>query len=261
MPDYYLGTKRQILDDGYYETFNRDNVSLVDLREDPIQEVTQTSVRTTMGDHPLDMIVLATGFDAISGTLLRLNPKGRGGVSLKDKWSSRFTTYLGMAIADFPNLFLIHGPGSPSVLYNMPLGAERETEWIGNCVRYLRDKGLGAIEPTPDSEKLWDQEVTELANETLYPLTDSWYTGANIPGKPRQFQVHLGGPLYFERLSEVAAKGYEGFVFEEETARRSPPRPERLRKRGLTSKRQCVEVSGKTHRRASQNADVPRRLP
>ena len=216
MPDYYLGTKRQILDDGYYETFNRDNVSLVDLREDPIQEMTPSGVRTTTGDHPLDMLVLATGFDAISGTLLRLNPKGRGGVSLKEKWSSRFTSYLGMAIADFPNLFMIHGPGSPSVLYNMPLGAERETEWIGNCVRYLREKGLGAIEPTSDSEKIWDKEVTELADATLYPLTDSWYTGANIPGKLRQFQVHLGGPLYFERLSEVAAKDYEGFVFEEE---------------------------------------------
>ena len=216
MPDYYLGTKRQILDNGYYETFNRDNVTLVDLREDPIQEFTHTSVRTATGDHPLDMLVLATGFDAISGTLLRLNPKGRGGVSLKEKWRTRFTTYLGMAISDFPNLFLIHGPGSPSVLYNMPLGAERETEWIGDCVRYLREQGLGAIEPTPDAEKAWDREIAELANETLYPLTDSWYTGANIPGKPRQFSVHLGGPLYFQRLSEVAAQGYEGFVFEEE---------------------------------------------
>ena len=216
MPDYYLGTKRQILDNGYYEIFNRDNVTLVDLREDPIREFTHTSVRTATGDHPLDMLVLATGFDAISGTLLRLNPKGRGGVSLKEKWRTRFTTYLGMAISDFPNLFLIHGPGSPSVLYNMPLGAERETEWIGDCVRYLREQGLGAIEPTPDAEKAWDREIAELANETLYPLTDSWYTGANIPGKPRQFCVHLGGPLYFQRLSEVAAQGYEGFVFETE---------------------------------------------
>ena len=216
MPDYYLGTKRQVLDNGYYETFNRDNVTLVDLREDPIQTVTSTGVRTETSDHPLDMIVMATGFDAISGTLLRLNPKGRGGVGLKEKWSSRFDNYLGMAIADFPNLFMIHGPGSPSVLYNMPLGAERETEWIGNCVQYLRERGLGAIEATPDAEKDWDKEVNELANETLYPLTDSWYTGANIPGKPRQFCVHLGGPLYFQRISEAAAKGYEGFVFEEE---------------------------------------------
>lgn len=216
MPDYYLGTKRQLLDNGYYETFNRDNVTLIDLREDPIQEITPTGVRTATGDHPLDMLVLATGFDAITGTLLRLNPKGRGGVSLKEKWNTRFDTYLGLAISDFPNLFLIHGPGSPSVLYNMPLGAERESEWIGDCVRFLRERGLGAIEPTPEAEKNWDQEVTELANTTLYPLTDSWYTGANIPGKPRQFCVHLGGPRYFQRITEVATQGYEGFVFEEE---------------------------------------------
>ncbi len=216
MPDYYLGTKRQLLDNGYYETFNRNNVTLVDLREDPIQEITPTGVRTTTGNHSLDMLVLATGFDAITGTLLRLNPKGRDGVSLQEKWRARFDTYLGMMIADFPNLFMIHGPGSPSVLYNMPLGAERESGWIGDCVRYLRERGLGAIEPTPDAEKSWDREVTDLANTTLYPLTDSWYTGANIPGKPRQFCVHLGGPLYFQRLSEVAAKGYEGFVFEQE---------------------------------------------
>ena len=216
MPDYYLGTKRQLLDNGYYETFNRDNVTLVDLREDPIQEITPQGVRTATGDHSLDMLVLATGFDAITGTLLRLNPKGRGGVSLKDKWSTRFDTYLGIMIADFPNLFMIHGPGSPSVLYNMPLGAERESEWIGNCVRHLREQGLGAIEATADAEKVWDQEVTDLANTTLYPLTDSWYTGANIPGKHRQFCVHLGGPLYFQRITEVADKGYEGFVFERE---------------------------------------------
>jgi cation diffusion facilitator CzcD-associated flavoprotein CzcO len=216
MPDYYLGTKRQLLDNGYYETFNRDNVTLVDLREDPIQEITPTGVRTATGEHPLDMLVLATGFDAITGTLLRLNPKGRGGVSLKEKWSTRFDTYLGIMIADFPNLFMIHGPGSPSVLYNMPLGAERESAWVGDCVRYLRERGLGAIEATPDAEKSWDREVTDLANTTLYPLTDSWYTGANIPGKHRQFCVHLGGPLYFQRINEVADKGYEGFVFEKE---------------------------------------------
>ena len=216
MPDYYLGTKRQLLDNGYYETFNCDNVTLIDLREDPIQEITPTGVRTATGDHSLDMLVLATGFDAISGALLRLNPKGRSGVSLAEKWRTRFDTYLGITIADFPNLFMIHGPGSPSVLFNMPLGAELESAWIGDCMRYLRERGLGAIEPAPDAEKNWDQEVAELANATLYPLTDSWYTGANIPGKPRQFCVHLGGPLYFQRLSEVAAQGYVGFVLEKE---------------------------------------------
>jgi cation diffusion facilitator CzcD-associated flavoprotein CzcO len=216
MPYYHLGTKRPILDDGYYETFNRDNVTLVDLREDPIQEVTRSGIRTTAGEHPLDMLVLATGFDAISGAMLRLNPKGRGGVALEEKWRTRIDTYLGMTIAGFPNLFMIHGPGTPGVLYNMPLGAERETEWIGNIIRHLRERGLGAVEPTTDAEEVWDREVNEFANETLYPLTDSWYTGANIPGKPRQFCVHLGGPVYFQRISEVAAKGYEGFVFEDD---------------------------------------------
>jgi cation diffusion facilitator CzcD-associated flavoprotein CzcO len=216
MPDYHLGTKRPILDNGYYETFNRDNVSLVDLREDPIEEITASSARTTTGDHPLDMLVLATGFDAISGAMLELNPKGRGGVSLEEKWRTRFDTYLGITIAGFPNLFMIHGPGSPGVLYNMPLGAERETQWIGDCMDHLRERGLGAIEPTLSAEELWDREVNEVADRTLYPLTDSWYTGANIPGKPRQFCVHLGGPEYFQRIFEVAAKDYEGFVFEKD---------------------------------------------
>jgi hypothetical protein len=135
---------------------------------------------------------------------------------LAEKWRTRFDSYLGITIADFPNLFMIHGPGSPSVLFNMPLGAELESTWISDCVRYMRERGLGAIEPTDDAEKSWDREVAEFANPTLYPLTDSWYTGANIPGKPRQFCVHLGGPLYFQRISEVAARGYEGFVLEKE---------------------------------------------
>jgi cation diffusion facilitator CzcD-associated flavoprotein CzcO len=217
-PDYYIGTKRQLLDNGYYETFNRDNVELIDLREDPILKITPTGVRTAKSEHPLEMLVLATGFDAISGALMRLNPKGRGGVSLKDEWHERFATYLGIAVPGFPNLFMIHGPGSPSVLFNMPLGAELESQWIGNCVRYLREHDLGAIEPTPEAAQGWDGEVAAIANTTLFPLADSWYTGANIPGKPRQFCVHLGGPLYFQRLSEVAAQGYEGFVLEQERA-------------------------------------------
>jgi len=216
MPDYYVGTKRQILDNGYYETFNRDNVTLVDLREDPILKITPEGVRTAKGEHRLDMLVLATGFDAISGALLRLNPRGRGGITLKEKWRERFDSYLGVTIAGFPNFFMIHGPGSPSVLFNMPLGAELESDWIGNCVRYLREHGLGAIEATPEAEVNWDREVCEIANRTLFPLTDSWYTGANIPGKPRQFCVHLGGPLYFQRLAEVAESGYQGFVLEKE---------------------------------------------
>ena len=214
LPDYHFGTKRLILDNGYFETYNRDNVALVDLREDPIEAFSPSGVHTKLGDHPIDMLVLATGFDAVSGSMLKLNPKGRGGVSLEEKWDTRFDTYLGMTIAGFPNLFMIHGPGSPGVLFTMPLGGERQTAWIESCIRHLDDAGLGAMEPTEEAEASWDREITELAERTLYPRTDSWYTGANIPGKPRQFLAHLRGSQYFDRLAEIAEGGFEGFVFE-----------------------------------------------
>ncbi|MGB5756325.1 MAG: NAD(P)/FAD-dependent oxidoreductase [Acidimicrobiales bacterium] len=215
LPDYYFGTKRLILDNGYFETYNRDNVSLVDLREDPIEAFTSSSACTKHGEHPIDMLVLATGFDAVSGSMLQLNPKGRGGVSLKEKWATRFDTYLGMTIAGYPNLFMIHGPGSPGVLFTMPLGGERQTAWIESCIRHLDDAGLGTMEPTEKAEASWDREINALADQTLYPRTDSWYTGANIPGKPRQFLAHLRGSQYFDRLAEIASNGFEGFVFEE----------------------------------------------
>ena len=214
MPDYYFGTKRLILDNGYFETYNRDNVSLVDLREDPIEAFTANSIRTKNGEHPIDMLVLATGFDAVTGSMLNINPKGRGGVSLQDKWSERFETYLGTAIAGFPNLFMIHGPGSPGVLYTMPLGGERTMDWIADCIRYLQQHDLGAMEATDQAAQKWDEEINAAANQTLYPLTDSWYVGANIPGKPRQFLAHLRDSEYFNRLGEVAERGYEGFEFE-----------------------------------------------
>ncbi len=213
MPDHFYGTKRPILDDGYYATYNRNNVTLVDLRQDPIETMTPAGVRTATGEHPIDVLVLATGFDAISGAMLRLDPKGRGGVSLKEKWEHQFHNYLGLMVSDFPNLFMIHGPGTPGVLYLMPLGAELETEWIANCVRHMREHEIGAVEPTHDAELDWDREVNALADKTLFPRTDSWYTGANIEGKPRHFCVHLGGPAYFQRIAEIADKGYEGFVF------------------------------------------------
>jgi cyclohexanone monooxygenase len=214
MPDHFVMTKRPILECGYWETYNRDNVTLVDLREDPIERFTPTSVVTRTGEHPIDTLVLATGFDAISGSMLRLNPKGRGGVSLKERWRDRFHNYLGLSIGGFPNLFMIHGPGSPGVFYNMPLGAERQMNWIGDCMRRLREKGLCAVEPTAESEEAWASEVSGIANATLFPRTDSWWTGANIPGKPRYFSAYLVGSLYYHRISEVAAKDYEGFVFE-----------------------------------------------
>ena len=214
MPSYYFGTKRLILDNGYFETYNRNNVSLVSIREDPIKAFTPQGVITESGEHPLDMLVLATGFDAVSGSMLNLNPKGKGGVSLKEKWSSRFQNYLGSTISGFPNLFMIHGPGAPGVLFTMPFGGELTTQFIGDCIAHVKEKGLGSIEATEAAERDWDKEINDIANQTLYPLTDSWYVGANIPGKPRQFLGHLRGSEYFDRLSELAQKDFQGFVFE-----------------------------------------------
>ena len=216
MPDYLIATKRQVMDEGYYEAFNRDNVSLVDLREDPIVEITASGVRTQSGEHPLDMLIFATGFDAITGALQKINPRGRGGVALAERWKERFNSWLGLTIPGMPNLFMIHGPESPCVLYNMPLGAERQTDWIVDCIQHMRKHGIGAIEPAPGVDLAWSREVAEVANMSLYPQTESWYVGANIPGKHRQFAVHLGGPAYYARINEAAAKGYEGFVMEPE---------------------------------------------
>ncbi len=214
LPDHFVITKRPILDDGYYATYNRDNVTLVDLREDPIERFTESSVITRSGEHPIDMLVLATGYDAISGSMLRLNPKGRGGVSLKEKWQDRFHSYLGMTINGFPNLFMIHGPGSPGVFYNMPLGAERQMAWIGECIQHLQENELSTVEASEPSEAAWGEEVSAIADFTLFPRTDSWWTGANVEGKPRYFTAYLGGGMYYQRIADVAAASYEGFEFE-----------------------------------------------
>ena len=214
MPDHFVITKRPILENGYFEAYNRDNVTLVDLREDPIERFTKTSVITRSGEHPIDMLVLATGFDAISGSMLRLDPEGRGGVRLHERWRDRFHNYLGLTIRGFPNLFMIHGPGSPGVFYNMPLGAERQMGWVGDFMCHLRDRNIGAAEPTAESEEAWGNEVTGIASFTLFPRTDSWWTGANVPGKPRYFSVYLGGSIYYQRLAEVATGEYPGFEFE-----------------------------------------------
>lgn len=219
-PDYYLGTKRQVLDDGYYATFNRDNVTLVDLREAAIETMTPTGVRIASGEeHALDMLIFATGYDAISGAFEGLNPRGRRGISLKEKWADRFSTYLGMTIPEFPNLFMIHGPESPSILFNMPLGAELQSDWIRDCIHHLREQGHGAIEATVAAETAWGQEVANIAGRTMFSAdTDSWYTGANIPGKHRQFAVYLGGSNFYRRLAEVAEGGYKGLVQEKAVA-------------------------------------------
>lgn len=213
LPDHFVMTKRPILDDGYYETFNRNNVTLVDLRDDLIERFTKNSVITKSGEHPLDMLVLATGYDAISGSMLRLNPIGRDGLTLKDKWQEKFHTYLGMTVNGFPNMFMIHGPGSPGVFYNMPYGAERQMAWIGQCIAHLRDHKLSSVEPTAAGEVAWGEEVKTIADFTLFPRTDSWWTGANVEGKPRSFTAYLGGSMYYQRIADIAANEYEGFEF------------------------------------------------
>jgi cyclohexanone monooxygenase len=217
--DHPFGTKRPCLDTGYFETFNRDNVTLVDLRATPITEVVPTGIRTTAGVHELDSIVLATGFDAMTGPLLRIDIRGRGNLRLRDKWSAGPRTYLGIATAGFPNLFIVTGPGSPSVLSNMIMAIEQHVDWIADCLSFLREEGLDAVEATVEAEDAWIDHVNELAGGTLYPLANSWYMGANVPGKPRVFMPYVGGfPLYRATCDDVAADDYRGFRL---TARRA----------------------------------------
>jgi cyclohexanone monooxygenase len=207
-----FGTKRLPLDTNYYQTFNRPNVQLVDLRDTPIERITQNGIRTAGTSFPLDVIVFATGFDALTGPLEALGIQGRQGRSLSEAWSQGPKTYLGLAMPGFPNLFTITGPGSPSVLSNMPVSIEQHAEWISNCIGYLRRHGVATIEARPEAMELWSDHVQEVANRTLYPTAASWYMGANIPGKPRLFLPYIGGVgNYRDKCEAVAANGYEGF--------------------------------------------------
>jgi len=209
---YPIGTKRLCVDTGYYEMFNRDNVTLVDTRETPIEEITPSGIRTASAEYALDSIIFATGFDAITGALSHIDIRGRGGVTLKEKWYGGPRTYLGLTVAGFPNLFMITGPGSPSVFSNMVVSIEQHVEWISDCIQYLRQNRREAIEPTRQAEDAWIAHVNELTGYTLFPLADSWYLGANVPGKPRVFMPYIGGVgAYREKCAQVAANGYEGF--------------------------------------------------
>ena len=210
--DHPLGTKRICVDTEYYETFNRENVTLIDIRSTPIVEITATGVRTTQANYDLDSIVFATGFDAMTGAVLRIDVRGRSGQSLSEKWSDGPRTYLGLAIAGFPNLFTITGPGSPSVLSNMIVSIEQHVDWITSCISDLRARGMASIEATADAEEKWVAHVNEAAETTLYPRANSWYIGANVVGKPRVFMPYVGGvKAYRDKCNEVAVKGYEGF--------------------------------------------------
>ncbi len=211
---YPYGTKRQPLDTNYFDTFNKPNVSLVDVNEAPIEEITPSGVRTSEREYTFDIIVFGTGFDAMTGPLKKMGVRGRGGQVLADKWADGPTSYLGLMVAGFPNFFTITGPGSPSVLSNMPVSIEQHVEWISDCIRHMRESGVETIEPTPDAEVRWTAHVAEVANTSLMPAANSWYMGRNIPGKPQVFMPYLGGVgPYRQHCAEVAAKGYEGFTF------------------------------------------------
>jgi cyclohexanone monooxygenase len=210
--DYPLGTKRMCVDTDYYDTFNRDNVTLVNLRETPIEAITPRGLRTRDAEYALDAIVFAIGFDAMTGALLNIDIRGRGGERLREKWAAGPRTYLGLAIAGFPNLFVITGPGSPSVLSNMIVSIEQHVDWMADCIAHLREHGRACIEATPEAEEAWVAHVNEVGHATLYPRANSWYMGANIPGKPRIFMPYIGGVgTYRQKCAEVAAGGYQGF--------------------------------------------------
>ena len=210
-PHNVIGCKRICLDSGYFETYNRANVSLVDIGSGPIEKITRSGLRAGGRDVELDAIVFATGFDAMTGALTRIDIRGRDGRTLRGKWAEGPRAYLGLGIAGFPNLFIITGPGSPSVLSNMLPSIEQHVEWIADCMDYLRGRCYSEIEASPQAEEEWVAHVREVADYTLYPTCNSWYLGANVPGKPRVFMPYLGFLPYVEKCDQVAAKGYEGF--------------------------------------------------
>jgi len=214
--DHPYAAKRPPIDTGYFETFNRANVSLVDICETPIEEVTPDGIRTTDTHTPLDMIIFATGFDAMTGSLLRLNIRGKDGLELKEAWAAGPRTYLGLQVAGFPNLFTITGPGSPSVLCNVPVPIQQHVEWITDCIEHMRAEGLARIEPTTEAVDDWVDQVNAAANATLLAgVKHSWYLGANVPGKPRVFMPYAGGMARYRKIcADVAADSYRGFVRE-----------------------------------------------
>jgi cyclohexanone monooxygenase len=208
-----FGTKRPCLSDNYYSVFNRDDVSLVDLKTTPIVRIVPEGIETTDGLIELDMLIYATGYDAFTGALTHIDVRGLGGRTLRDKWSEGAKTYLGLVTEGFPNLFTVTGPGSPGPLANMSMSIEQHVEWISDCITYLRANKIARIDADKDSEEAWMQHVQEVVSRTLYEKANSWYRGANVPGKPQLFLPYLGGHgNYRKKCSEVAEAGYPGFV-------------------------------------------------
>ena len=210
-----IGSKRICIDTDYFATFNRPNVRLVDIKSNPIEEITENAVRVAARDYEVDALVLATGFDAMTGSVAKIDIRGRNGQTLNQKWAAGPRTYLGLMSAGFPNLFVITGPGSPSVLSNMIVSIEQHVDWIADCMAYMRDSGLDTMEAATDAEDKWVAHVNEVAWTTLYPQANSWYMGANVPGKPRIFMPYIGGVGPYRQIcNDVAARGYDGFVME-----------------------------------------------
>lgn len=209
-----IGAKRICTDSGYYETYNRDNVTLVDLREEPISSITALGITTDAGSYELDVLIFATGFDALTGALARIDLRGVGGARIQDVWSDGPLTYLGIQVPGFPNLHIVNGPGSPGVFANMVMHAELQFDWILSLIRAAESKGAGQVEARTDVAQKWTAEVDEAAAGTVFVRADSWYLGANIEGKPRRFMLDTRGlATYMATCGEVAASDFEGFVF------------------------------------------------
>ncbi|MBS0447682.1 MAG: NAD(P)/FAD-dependent oxidoreductase [Proteobacteria bacterium] len=214
MPRDPIGTKRVCLDSGYYQAYNRPNVRLVDLRATPIEHVTPRGIRLRDGEEvALDALIFATGYDAMTGALNAIDIRGTEGIALKDEWAAGPRTLLGLMSAGFPNLFFITGPGSPSVLSNVIVCIEQHVDWIADCLAWMRERGNVRIEATRDAQDAWVAHVNEVAAATLFPVANSWYMGANVPGKARVFMPYVGGVgPYRKKCDAVAAAGYEGFA-------------------------------------------------
>ena len=212
---YPIGTKRICIDTGYFETYNRENVKLVDISKKPIQRLVTDGIIVDDQLYPFDSIIFATGFDAMTGSIFNVDIKGRDGLALKEKWNAGPKTYLGLMSASFPNLFMITGPGSPSVKSNMIMSIEQHVDLVIETLLSMRRKGLSVVEPELEAENKWVDHVQEVANKTLFPQANSWYMGANIPGKPRLFMPYIGGVgAYREICEEIVSNNYRGFKFE-----------------------------------------------
>jgi cation diffusion facilitator CzcD-associated flavoprotein CzcO len=212
-PIHPFGVKRPSLEQHFYEIFNLRDVSLVDLRATPIERVTRRGIKTSAGEHDLDILVLATGFDAVTGGLTSIDIRGTQGETLKEKWAKGVRAQLGMAVAGFPNLLFVYGPQSPNGFCNGPTCAEVQGDWIARLLDHLRLRNYTRVEATVPAEEAWRAQVLALADDTLFPRADSWYLGANIPGKPREMLAFTGGlPAYIAKCRESAERGYEGFA-------------------------------------------------